>query len=742
MSSQIKRINRTLLLGWGLIGLVLLVAYIGEAVKSDLDLSYVFVFLAVTIIPIIFVSIMYFKWRDNPRIRYYFALGYLIMYGFVLFTGNTMMVFVYILPMVPLIVLYHDPNMVAATGGVALVLNVIALFFWSRAGRLWELKDHEIQIALILVTFLGAYLAARIYDSIYRVNEEYTNAITMQKEELYQQAEELEAINGQLNEYSTELTEKNEQMRKMTMQTIMTIANTIDAKDEYTRGHSRRVAEYAVAIARETGYTRSDAEEIRFIGLLHDIGKIGVPDSVLNKPGKLSDEEYQLMKDHTSIGGEILKDITMIHDLDVGAKYHHERYDGSGYPDGLKGDEIPEIARIICVADAYDAMTSNRIYRRHLEPDRVLYELKNGSGKQFDPKCCEAMLRLIEEDRLPKINLDDSKEVRQAVKILSRVIDKAEATAAAEEVQLDELTGAFTRSAGANLIQEQIGRYGKGSIFVVDIDGFRRLNEKEGFMVGDMYLKAVAEQIHELAGNLFVSRFGADEFLVYLPETETAEDAESIADYLIGQIRELASFDERYAGLSICVGITQIATEKDRVMVVYENASKALYVAKQVGIGSYFCHRLEGDDDDVDVADSVDLKQLVEVLRNREHYKGGYTVAFPEFGRVYDYISNIAERNQQQVHIVLFTMREIRRGLTQEERDRIMNILEKSIVSCIRNVDATTKYSNIQRVVLLMNLNEDQTRQVINRIMADFYRTYDKKNVEIHYDAADLSRKA
>ena len=712
MTSQIKRINRCLILGWIAIVLVLFVSYIIEVVKGDRDIPYLLSFLAVTVITWVIVGVKYLKAPETPNLRYYFTIGFFAMYAFVLLTGSTIMVFVYILPMLSLMILYHDPKLVLWSGILAMIFNIIALFVWKECGMLREAKDHEIQVALVFLCFLGCFLAANIYDNIYKTNMEYTQAINLQ----------------------------NQQMREMTMQTIMTIANTIDAKDEYTRGHSRRVAEYAAAIARELGYDDKQVSDIRFIGLLHDIGKIGVPDSVLNKPGRLSDEEYRLMKDHTVIGAEILKDISMVMDLNTGAKYHHEHYDGTGYPEGLKGEEIPAVARMIGVADAYDAMSSNRVYRKHLEPEKVMQELKKGCGKQFDPEACNAIIRLIEEKRLPVIDMEDSHEVKQASQILSRVIDKAEELAV-EDLHLDELTGTFRRAQGKYVIQEQINTYGKGSIFIVDLDGFRKVNETEGFMVGDMYLKAVADQLRELSANIYVARFGADEFIAYLPDTETAEDAESIADYFISTIRDIASGDEKYAKLSVCVGITQIATEKDRVMVAYENANKALYVAKQCGTGSYFCHRLQDEEEHAEAAESVDLKQLTEVLKKRENYKGAYNVAYPEFGRIYDLISNLAERNDQQVHIILFTVREIEEGgITNEERDTIMDLLEKAIVSSIRTVDATTRYSNVQRVVLLMNLNEEQTGQVINRIMADFYRMYDRKDVEIHYDSADLSR--
>ena len=136
------------------------------------------------------------------------------------------------------------------------------------------------------------------------------------------------------------------------------------------------------------------------MALLHDIGKIGIPDAILNKPDKLTDEEYEIMKTHVLRGGEILKDFTMIENVNVGALYHHERYDGKGYCHGLKGEEIPLDARIIGIADAFDAMTANRVYRKQLNLDFVLAELKRCSGTQFDPDLVEIMLTLIEEGEI------------------------------------------------------------------------------------------------------------------------------------------------------------------------------------------------------------------------------------------------------------------------------------------------------------------------------------------------------
>ena len=184
----------------------------------------------------------------------------------------------------------------------------------------------------------------------------------------------------------------------LTTDMIKALVKTIDAKDPYTNGHSVRVAEYSKMIAEQEYSGTQKIQNIHNIALLHDIGKIAIPDDIINKPGKLTDEEYNLIKAHTITGAQILSEISSYPDLINGAKYHHERYDGRGYPCGLKGEEIPEIAAIIGVADAYDAMTSNRSYRKMLPQDVVRNEISKGLGTQFHPKWGKIMLQLIDQD--------------------------------------------------------------------------------------------------------------------------------------------------------------------------------------------------------------------------------------------------------------------------------------------------------------------------------------------------------
>lgn len=193
--------------------------------------------------------------------------------------------------------------------------------------------------------------------------------------------------------------ERNRKVELLSDEIMTTLAMTIDAKDKYTNGHSQRVAIYSELLARHLGYDEEFCHRVKQMALLHDIGKIGVPDSVLNKEGKLTDEEFTIIKSHTAVGSDILKNVEAIPDLWQGARYHHERFDGRGYPDKLQGENIPEIARIIAVADSYDAMTSKRCYRDAL-PQKVVYEeIKKGRGSQFDAKVAEMMLKLMDEDK-------------------------------------------------------------------------------------------------------------------------------------------------------------------------------------------------------------------------------------------------------------------------------------------------------------------------------------------------------
>jgi len=191
---------------------------------------------------------------------------------------------------------------------------------------------------------------------------------------------------------------EREKVSSISMQTILSINNAVQAKDLYTGQHSQRVAHFACLTAEKLGWPQEKIRELNTIALLHDIGKIGVDENILNKPSKLSDDEYSQMKQHTVIGGNILKGLTLIPNVDLGAAHHHERYDGNGYPEKLKGENIPIEARIIGIADAFDAMSFSRVYRQKCDLDYVKNEIIKGKGSQFDPKITDAFIQVCDEN--------------------------------------------------------------------------------------------------------------------------------------------------------------------------------------------------------------------------------------------------------------------------------------------------------------------------------------------------------
>lgn len=208
-------------------------------------------------------------------------------------------------------------------------------------------------------------------------------------------------IGVHLKMHKLEMQRKKDQ--KIIEQAMMAIAHLVDAKDEYTKEHSLRVALYAAEIARRSGMKDEEVKNIKYIGLVHDCGKVGVPDAILKKKGALTPEEREIINSHTVLGGHIMESFTSIEGIRDGALSHHEKFDGTGYPNKLKGKKIPLCARIIGVADAYDAMSSDRCYRPRLPREVVLEELRKNSGSQFDPEYVKYMIAMMEDGTADRI---------------------------------------------------------------------------------------------------------------------------------------------------------------------------------------------------------------------------------------------------------------------------------------------------------------------------------------------------
>lgn len=279
-----------------------------------------------------------------------------------------------------------------------------------------------------------------------------------------------------------ELDKRKKNIEEMSLQLMQMLSTTIEAKDEYTKGHSHRVAEYSVLIARELGWNEKELSNLKNAAHLHDIGKIAIPDTILNKPSKLSEEEFSIIKEHTIIGANILKNISLIDHVQEIVRNHHERYDGNGYPDGLKGKEIPLHARIVTVADSYDAMSSQRIYRNQLPPEKIIQELENNKGTQFDPEITDIFLKLLREDRIhvneDHLSITENTQIPEAEIEMSQFISDIMSTIRTQKAKenVDFLTGLPTRNKGEQAIA-QLMKHHSGCLVFMDMDNLKTIND-------------------------------------------------------------------------------------------------------------------------------------------------------------------------------------------------------------------------------------------------------------------------
>ncbi len=215
---------------------------------------------------------------------------------------------------------------------------------------------------------------------------------------------------NEIKKINEELRNTNDMLEKAYLESIETLRYTVEAKDAYTRGHSDRVSELSILIGKKANLSEEDLKTLKIGGLFHDIGKIGVPDSILLKEAKLTDDEYSEIKNHPSIGAHILSTATSFKDIIPIVKHHHERYDGHGYPGQLRGEDIPYLARITAIADSFDAMTSRRTYRDSLPIDTVIAEFEKCKGTQFDPNLTDAFLDIL------KNHFNEIKEIQEKYK--------------------------------------------------------------------------------------------------------------------------------------------------------------------------------------------------------------------------------------------------------------------------------------------------------------------------------------
>ena len=390
-----------------------------------------------------------------------------------------------------------------------------------------------------------------------------------------------------------ELDKRKKNIEEMSLQLMQMLSTTIEAKDEYTKGHSHRVAEYSVLIARELGWNEKELSNLKNAAHLHDIGKIAIPDTILNKPSKLSEEEFSIIKEHTIIGANILKNISLIDHVQEIVRNHHERYDGNGYPDGLKGKEIPLHARIVAVADSYDAMSSQRIYRNQLPPEKIIQELENNKGTQFDPEITDIFLNLLREDRIhvkeDHLSITENTQIPEAEIEMSQFISDIMSTIRTQKAKenLDFLTGLPNRNKGEQAIA-QLMKHHSGCLVFMDMDNLKTINDIYGHKAGDRVLKLLGNLLLEYSSECLVCRLGGDEFLLFMPDA----DQNSITEVITAIFKKFNTRKEQdpelhAASISARLYMCNIGDSFDEC---YTKADKALYFVKQNGKSDFSFH--------------------------------------------------------------------------------------------------------------------------------------------------------
>lgn len=527
-----------------------------------------------------------------------------------------------------------------------------------------------------------------------------------------------------------QLQKKSRQVERMNLLTITTIANTIDARDEYTKGHSVRVAQYCEIFANELGWREGRVQNLKYMALLHDIGKIGVPDSVLNKPGKLTDMEYRMVQKHTVIGAEIVKDIEMIEGLNDGVRWHHERWDGKGYPDGLKGEQIPIVARIIAIADSYDAMSSNRVYRGRLSADEIRKELMDGRGTQFAPDILDIFVRMVDENRLTPYDEGDNSETfeKESNILFGRIMDNY----GNFDTEKDYLTGIWSRKTGEKLISDEMKTHG-GCLVFLDMDNLKKVNDIHGHIAGDKALQTTAKVMEDQGEGFISARMGGDEFLLFMPDADKDRAAANIESVFMSfqRVRENTQFMRETslsAGMYVCSRGCSLSEAMER-------ADKALYHVKQNGKGGYYFYE---DKKAAESGDSrVDLDRLMTALRLQGEYGGAFNVEYREFAGIYNYISSIVNRYDYAMTLLLVTICPSgEEELPAEDQETAVFCMEKAISEALRSVDVCTRFSSTQLLLILTDAEEKQVPLITDRVLERFLRIYAKDNVNVTYDTA------
>ena len=517
-----------------------------------------------------------------------------------------------------------------------------------------------------------------------------------------------------------EMDERRNQMEAISLQMMQTLSTTIEAKDEYTRGHSHRVAEYAVLIAEELGWDKKEIRNLRNAAHLYDIGRIGIPDSILNKPTRLTEEEYAVIKEHTIIGAEILKNITLIDHVKEVARSHHERYDGKGYPDGLKGEEIPLYARIIAIADSYDAMKSRKIYRNPLADEMIYNEILQSRGKQFDPDIADVFLKLLDENRVAIDEDGDSDTEFEFERFITSVMSTMNRQEESEG--FDFLTGLPMRNRGEKLAA-QFMQQDNGYLVFLDMDNLKKTNDIYGHKAGDRALKLFGSLLMEHAQHSVVCRLGGDEFLMFVSEV-SKEEIIDIVTRIQKKFEQCKEEDMEIRFADISAGICEV-NKGDPFEECYSKADKALYYVKQNGKGSYFFYQQMENEESGSAGSGKDLKMIAKALHDSGKYFGVLNLDYRDFARVFEYMNHLSTRHKYKYHLVMVTMETLPDSAPHiESIEEALECMEHVICKKIRSVDVCTRYSSMQYLIILFETEESKIKDIMERIFTQYRKEY------------------
>lgn len=549
-------------------------------------------------------------------------------------------------------------------------------------------------------------------------------------------------------ELESEIKKQKKKVSDLSFQAMITIAHTIDLKDRYGEGHSLRVALYSREIARRLGWTVEELENLYNVALLHDIGKIAIEDSILNKMGTLTEQEYESVKRHTKVGADIVKNTTFIPGIKEGISYHHERYDGAGYV-GLKGKDIPLIARILAVADAVTAMEEDRPFRRRLSSMELEKELISNKGKQFDPDIVNVAVEMLHEgydvdEKLAQMMKQIPGDVSETGELMRQVVTTS-TQETKSELEKDSLTGFLNRRSFEEKIEKFLRKpMSYGTFFMMDMDNFKSVNDTYGHLAGDELILIFADIIKNCVREQdFVCRVGGDEFAIFFPYLDKEKVIRKRADEIMSCF---AKERERlgYSNCSVSIGIMTKYAKSNNMDYdkLYKCADNALYYVKNNGKDDFHIYAsaiMDGGMDSLE-QEQLDVQQLIQRMAERKEYMGAYRVEYDSFSYIYRFIARNVERTKQPVQIALFTF-----PLKEKSEEEVMKIqnslalLEKAIAQSLRRGDVTSRISLTQQIVILMGANKENGMHVVDRMVQCYDGLAGEEGLKIEYDIKDVS---